>query len=143
MDMMTLPNVETTVTIDGESYVMDQTISIEANDQREIRKLSSPQGNKSRLYMASNLTTDMQVNMIIRDISADMQKKLFTCYNDEEQVDVLILDLKSGKSISVSNAFLATNPQNIKIDESENTFDIALNLSVGRGDFKTEFKDLS
>jgi hypothetical protein len=143
MAYITLPNSETSISIDdSEIYIFNTVTSIEANDPMTVDLIVSPQGTSDGLALKKNLTQSVVVTIIVRDVEQGVSERLDAAWEDEKRITMTIADLKTGKTISIQKAVLGANPSNVKIDENESIFDVTLMLKVAQRNINTTVKEL-
>jgi hypothetical protein len=140
---ITLPHVETSISIDGgELYIFNTVLSIEVENGLTKKLLNSPQDNSDGLVMTDGLTGSMSVKFIVREVPNDIMRSFESAWKDDKRVSIDVVDLQTGKNLSINKGLIVADPDNVKIEESDSVYDVALDINVTRRNFSTTVKEL-
>ena len=143
MSWITIGNSETSMSIDGGGLVIfNNVISFEVNNPRTRKLIDSPQGGGDGLFFEENLTQSIALSTVLRDVPADVYKDIVGAWNKKQRIDLSIIDLMTGRTMTGKNMILSDDPSNGKADGSEDTLDLTLKFQVTSRNFTNTIKDL-
>lgn len=136
MRKITLENASLVLTVGGQEYNFDHVTNITIGDPRENMKAISPQGGRGGLKYRTGLTAPVTADFITRNIPVEYYPMLRAAFEDQDDVDVLLIDTATEEAYRFNDALLRQNIAQGTITEGEGSFDTPLNFACAPVDYE-------
>jgi hypothetical protein len=111
----------------GIDYSFTNVMSLQIEDNEVTRLTRGANGkNVSGLIYKEGITEPKRWTVTIRDMTPEIKALLDTVYKDQERVDVYCISEATGSSKIAKNAILSQLPQQLLVDESPDSMNVAL-----------------
>ena len=111
----------------GIDYTFTNVMSLQIEDNEMTRLTRGANGkNVSGLIYKEGITEPKRWTVTIRDMTPEIKALLDTVYKDQERVDVYCISETTGSSKIAKNAILSQVPQQLLVDESPDSMNVAL-----------------
>lgn len=147
MSYITIADAETSLSIDdGEVAIFNNVISIEYNNPKTLKLIDSPQGNSDGLAYEENLTQSPTVTVLVREVPSDLYEDLLNVWETrrtkKRRLNLSVIDLTTGCSLSLTKGILTADPANRKAEESESSLDVTLTMQATERNIQNSIKEL-
>ncbi len=115
------------VKINGVSYTFTHVHSMQVEDPENTKLIRGANaGNKEGLVYKEGLKDPKRITVTIIDIDADLKAVLDDAFDNKSRMDVFCISRADGSSKMGRNSVLATKPQQLQLDESPESLNVAL-----------------
>ncbi len=120
-------NCDFGVKINGVDYQFDHVEGMQIEDP-EVTKLvrGSNASNKLGLVYKEGLKEPKKLTVTIIGMSLALKAVLDAAYEDKTRVDAYCIDRNDGSSKMAKNSILSSQPQQLNVDESPDSMNVAL-----------------
>jgi hypothetical protein len=115
------------VKIAGVSYYFTHVQNMAIEDPESTKLIRGANaGNKEGLVYKEGLKDPKKITVTIMNMDADLKAVLDAAFEDKTRLDVFCISRTDGSSKMGRNAVLSTQPQQLQIDESQESLNVAL-----------------
>jgi hypothetical protein len=115
------------IKLNGVSYYFTHVQSMAIEDPETTKLIRGANaGNKTGLVYKEGLKDAKKITVTILDMSAELKAVLDTAFEDKSRLDVFCISRTDGSSKMGRNAVLASQPQQLQIEESAESLNVAL-----------------
>lgn len=115
------------VTINGVNYDFPHVDGLQIEDPERTRLTRGANaGNKTGLVYREGLKEAKTITLTVLDIPVDLFNLLKATYDKRERVDCYCVSRRDGSSKIAKNAILSQMPQQLSLDESAESMNVAL-----------------
>lgn len=119
------------IKINGTSYDFEHVSELQIEDPEKNRLTrGSNAKNKVGLVYKEGLKDPKKWTIPILNMSADLKEVLDLCFDNKTRVEVYCIDRGDGSSKMAKNAILCNKPQQLTIDESAESMNVALEFET-------------
>jgi hypothetical protein len=117
------------LTVNGVNYqfVHVNSVGVEPSERKRLSRGANA-GNKTGFVYREGVREADVVTVTLPDVSAALYNVLVEAYNDEERVDFSAVSQRDGSSKAAKDAIISQKPQQLTMDESPESADVALIL---------------
>lgn len=120
-------NCDFGIKINGVSYDFTHVQNLQIEDPENTRIMRGANAsNKTGLVYKEGIKEPKRITVTISGMEIDLKAVLDSAYNDQTRLDVYCIDRNDGSSKMAKNAVLCQQPQQISVDESPESMDVAL-----------------
>lgn len=111
----------------GVNYDFEHVQDLQIEDPERTRLTRGANaGNKSGLIYKEGIKDPKVVTVTIMNMSIELKAVLDQAYNNKDRLDVYCINRNDGSSKIAKNAILSQQPQQLTIDESPESMNVAL-----------------
>lgn len=120
-------NCDFGVKIDGVTYSFDHVNDLTIEDPETTKLVrGSNASNKTGLAYKEGIKEPKKLTVTIMNMTPELKGVLDTAYADKQRVDAFCIDRTDGSSKIAKNAVLSQQPQQLKVDETAESMNVAL-----------------
>ncbi len=115
------------IKIDGVSYQFTHVQNLAIEDPENTKLIRGANaGNKVGLAYKEGIKDPKRITVTIIEMSVELKAVLDAAYADQTRMDVYCISRADGSSKMAKNAVLAQQPQQLTIDDSPDSMNVAL-----------------
>ena len=115
------------IKINGQAYDFEHVANLQIEDP-EMTKLvrGANAGNKLGLVYKEGIKEPKKITVTIMGMTPELKSVLDAAYEDKARLDVYCIDRTDGSSKMAKNAILSQQPQQLTVDETADSMNVAL-----------------
>lgn len=126
-----IENCDFGLKVNGTSYDFEHVAEVQIEDpERNKLTRGANAKNKVGLVYKEGLKDPKKWTIPILNMSADLKDVLDSCFENKTRVEVYCIDRSDGSSKMAKNAILCNKPQQLTIDESAESMNVALEFET-------------
>lgn len=127
MGIFKLYNCDLGIKINSVSYNFDHVVNLQVEDPEKNKLIRGSNGvNKEGLVYKEGLKDPKIITVTIMNMSASIKSVLDSAFKDKTRLDVFCIDRNDGSSKMYKNAILSNQPQQLSLDETAESMNVAL-----------------
>jgi len=115
------------IKVNGVNYDFEHIDSVTIEDaERNRLTRGANAGNKTGLIYKEGIKEPKKITIPIMNMSAELKTVLDDCFKNQTRLDVYAISRSDGSSKMAKNAILSNQPQQLTLDESPESMQVAL-----------------
>lgn len=117
--------------VNGVSYDFTHVADVSIEDPERTRLIrGSNSGNREGLVYKEGLREPKIINLTIMDLTIDIKAVLDAVYENQTRVEVYVISRRDGSNKFAKNAVLAQMPQQLNLDDTPESMNVALSFET-------------
>lgn len=141
-EIIKIDTATSSITLNDVVYEMNHLVSWTINNPVENDLIVAPNDSSDGIAKKSNTAQPVVATGTVRELTPEFLQLLKSVFNNQTRFRFVLFDVESGRQEKMDKAILGTDPTNLAVSDSEDTFNTSLVIRCANKNRDTQFLEV-